>query len=206
MAEQRPKKSQLTLQLKQLSIDSGWDLRSLKEVYLSTIEDFDADAELPDVDILPTLLYETARDSLTSLLGAFCFIAPAFGDLLPEGLTVAPQTDTASPAAFLVGVPSLGQHSLAPDGDAGSDRLGEKKPANSELQKQFITQAKKVEDREWLSEVSVVPLQQSLNDLNQAYQNFFSSTKGQRKSQAIKPPKFKTRKSRADCQVYLERV
>ncbi|NEQ78307.1 MAG: hypothetical protein F6K23_38185 [Okeania sp. SIO2C9] len=48
MAEQRPKKSQLTLQLKQLSIDSGWDLRSLKEVYLSTIEDFDADAELPD--------------------------------------------------------------------------------------------------------------------------------------------------------------
>ncbi len=47
-------------------------------------------------------------------------------------------------------------------------RLGEKKPTNSELQKQFITQAKKTEDREWLSDVSVVPLQQSLNDLNQA--------------------------------------
>ncbi|WP_293166501.1 transposase [Okeania sp. SIO2C9] len=82
-------------------------------------------------------------------------------------------------------------------------KLGEKKPANSELQKQFITQAKKVEDREWLSEVSVVPLQQSLNDLNQAYQNFFSSTKGQRKSQAIKPPKFKTRKSKQTARFTL---
>ncbi len=51
------------------------------------------------IDILPTLLYETARDSLASLLGAFCFIAPAFRDLLSSGLTVAPQTDTASPAA-----------------------------------------------------------------------------------------------------------
>ncbi|MGB3510207.1 MAG: hypothetical protein WBA93_13410 [Microcoleaceae cyanobacterium] len=45
-------------------------------------------------------------------------------------------------------------------------RLALKKPSNSELQKLFITQAKKTEDREWLSEVSVVPLQQSLNDLN----------------------------------------
>ncbi|WP_202218237.1 hypothetical protein [Okeania sp. KiyG1] len=42
----------------------------------------------------------------------------------------------------------------------------EKKPTNSELQKLFITQAKKTEYREWLSEVSAIPLQQSLNDLN----------------------------------------
>ena len=75
-------------------------------------------------------------------------------------------------------------------------KLGEKKPGSSELQKQFITQAKKAEDREWLSEVSAIPLQQSLNDLNQAYQNFFKSTKGQRKGKPIKPPKFKRRKSR----------
>jgi len=47
-------------------------------------------------------------------------------------------------------------------------KSGEKKPVNSELQKQFITSAKKTEDREWLSEVSAIPLQQSLNDLNQA--------------------------------------
>ncbi|MDY7007883.1 MAG: RNA-guided endonuclease TnpB family protein [Cyanobacteriota bacterium] len=73
---------------------------------------------------------------------------------------------------------------------------GGKKPTNSELQKQFITHAKKTEDREWLSEVSAIPLQQSLNDLNQAYQNFFKSTKGKRKGKPVKPPKFKTRKSR----------
>ncbi|NES07836.1 MAG: transposase, partial [Okeania sp. SIO2F4] len=76
-------------------------------------------------------------------------------------------------------------------------------------QKLFITQAKNTEDREWLSEVSVVPLQQSLNDLNQAYQNFFTSTKGR----PVKPPKFKTRKSKQTARftlrgfkVYQEKV
>ncbi|MDJ0520030.1 MAG: RNA-guided endonuclease TnpB family protein [Trichodesmium sp. MO_231.B1] len=82
---------------------------------------------------------------------------------------------------------------------------GEKKPINSELQKLFITQAKKTEYRECLSEVSAIPLQQSLNDLNQAYQNFFSSTKGKRKGRPVKPPdcfvprnapRFKSRKSK----------
>ncbi len=72
----------------------------------------------------------------------------------------------------------------------------ENKPTNSELQKVFITQAKKTEDREWLSEVSNIPLQQSLNDLNQAYQNFFRSTTGKRKGKPVKLPKFKSRKSR----------
>ncbi|WP_287277288.1 MULTISPECIES: transposase [unclassified Okeania] len=72
----------------------------------------------------------------------------------------------------------------------------EKKPTNAELQKQLITSAKKTVDREWLSEVSAIPLQQSLNDLNQAYQNFFQSTKGKRKGKPIKPPRFKKRKSR----------
>ncbi len=81
--------------------------------------------------------------------------------------------------------------------------LGQKKPTNFELQKLFITQAKKTEHREWLSEVSVVPLQQSLNDLNQAYQNFFSSTKGKRKGKAIKPPRFKKRSSRQTARFTL---
>ncbi|VXD19981.1 transposase (fragment) [Planktothrix serta PCC 8927] len=58
---------------------------------------------------------------------------------------------------------------------------GKNKPKNAELQKQFITQAKKLEEREWLSEVSAVPLQQSLNDLEQAYQNFFNFCKGTRR-------------------------
>ncbi|NEN89501.1 MAG: IS200/IS605 family element transposase accessory protein TnpB [Okeania sp. SIO3H1] len=75
-------------------------------------------------------------------------------------------------------------------------KKGNKKPSNAELQKIFITQAKKTENREWLSAVSNIPLQQSLNDLNQAYQNFFKSTKGQRKGRSIKPPKFKSRKSK----------
>ena len=72
----------------------------------------------------------------------------------------------------------------------------EKKPKNGDLQKQFITQAKKTIEREWLGEVSAIPLQQSLNDLNQAYQNFFKSCKGERKGQKVKPPRFKKRKSR----------
>ncbi|WP_255502913.1 transposase [Okeania sp. KiyG1] len=80
---------------------------------------------------------------------------------------------------------------------------GEKKPINSELQKLFITQAKKTECREWLSEVSNIPLQQSLNDLNRrgerpfAPTNFFKSTQGQRKGKPVKPPKFKSKKSLA---------
>ncbi|NES21970.1 MAG: IS200/IS605 family element transposase accessory protein TnpB [Symploca sp. SIO3E6] len=75
-------------------------------------------------------------------------------------------------------------------------KIGEKKPKNTELQKQFITQAKKTKKREWLSEVSNIPLQQSLNDLEQAYQNFFKSCKGQRKGKSVKPPKFKRRRAK----------
>ena len=44
-------------------------------------------------------------------------------------------------------------------------KKGNKKPSNAELQKVLITQAKKTKDREWLKEVSSIPLQQSLNDL-----------------------------------------
>jgi len=36
-----------------------------------------------------------------------------------------------------------------------------------------------------------LPLQQSLNHLNQAYVNFFKSTQGNRKGKSIRPPKFK---------------
>jgi len=71
---------------------------------------------------------------------------------------------------------------------------GNKKPKNWELQKFFITQAKKTTERQWLKEVSNIPLQQSLNDLEQAYQNFFKSCKGERKGKPVKPPKLKKRK------------
>ncbi len=74
-------------------------------------------------------------------------------------------------------------------------KSGEKKPDLSELKKLFITQVKKNEDREWLSEVYNILLPQSLNYLNQAYQNFFKSTKG-KDINPVKLPKLKTRKSK----------
>jgi putative transposase len=72
-------------------------------------------------------------------------------------------------------------------------RSSENLPKNGDLQKQFITQAKHTEDREWLAEVSNIPLQQSIADLGVAYGNFFASLKGQRKGVKVKPPRFKKR-------------
>jgi len=54
-----------------------------------------------------------------------------------------------------------------------------------------ITQAKKTLEREWLSEVSNIPLQQSVADLGVAYKNFFDSLKGKRKGKRLGSPKFK---------------
>ena len=59
-----------------------------------------------------------------------------------------------------------------------------------------LTQLKKTEEKKYLREVSSVPLQQSLRDLEQAYKNFFDSCKGKRKGKKMKPPRFKKRKSR----------
>ncbi len=73
---------------------------------------------------------------------------------------------------------------------------GEKFCGETTLQKRFITEPKKTEERQWLSEVSNIPLQQSIRDLGQAYQNFFKSCQGKRKGKKIRPPKFKKRKSR----------
>ena len=59
-----------------------------------------------------------------------------------------------------------------------------------------ITQAKKTEERKWLSEVSSVVLQQSLRDLEQAWSNYFSSLKGERKGKAVGKPKLKKKHGR----------
>ena len=72
---------------------------------------------------------------------------------------------------------------------------GEKKPKYTELSKR-LTQIKKTEEKNWLTEVSSIPLQQSLRDLETAYSNFFASCKGERKGKKVKPPKFKKRKSK----------
>ncbi|NES71800.1 MAG: IS200/IS605 family element transposase accessory protein TnpB [Okeania sp. SIO2D1] len=71
---------------------------------------------------------------------------------------------------------------------------GIKKPSYTDLTKQFITQAKR--ELLWLKEVASTPLQQSLKDLDQAYKNFFNSCTGKRKGIKVKPPKFKSRKSK----------
>jgi len=74
-------------------------------------------------------------------------------------------------------------------------KQSEKKPKSAELQKLVITQAKKTEERAWLSEVSNIPLQQSVADLEAAFKNFIDSCKGKRKGQKVGYPKFKKRTS-----------
>jgi putative transposase len=51
----------------------------------------------------------------------------------------------------------------------------------AELQKVVITQAKLTEECKWLSEVSNVPLQQSVSDLDTAFKKIFADCKGKRK-------------------------
>lgn len=57
----------------------------------------------------------------------------------------------------------------------------------------MLTQSKKAEERQWLKDVSSVPLQQSLRYLDVAYRNFFNSLKAKRKGKKIGSPKFKKR-------------
>ncbi len=59
-----------------------------------------------------------------------------------------------------------------------------------------LTKSKNTEEKQWLREVSAIPLQQSLRDLHQGFKNFFDSCQGKRKGAKIKPPKFKKRKSK----------
>jgi putative transposase len=72
---------------------------------------------------------------------------------------------------------------------------GVKYAGAGELMKQFITQAKQNPKTSWLSEVSNIPLQQSIRDLDVAFRNFWNSLKGKRKGIKVKPPRFKKRRS-----------
>jgi putative transposase len=78
---------------------------------------------------------------------------------------------------------------------SASTRKG-KLPSNNDLQKLVITQAKKTDERSWLSDVSNIPLQQSVADLGIAYKNFFDSLKGKRKGKRVGSPKFKKKTGR----------
>ncbi|MFB2974360.1 RNA-guided endonuclease InsQ/TnpB family protein [Aerosakkonema sp. BLCC-F183] len=75
-------------------------------------------------------------------------------------------------------------------------KQSQKKPKSPELQKIVITQAKQTERRAWLSEVSNIPLQQSVADLEIAFKNFFDDCKGKRKGRKAGYPKFKKRTNR----------
>ena len=70
-------------------------------------------------------------------------------------------------------------------------RSESKKLKSADLQKIVITEAKKTVERAWLKEVSNVALQQSVNDLEIAFKNFFDSCKGKRKGKKVGYPKFK---------------
>ncbi|MCF4966313.1 RNA-guided endonuclease InsQ/TnpB family protein [Nostoc sp. CMAA1605] len=75
--------------------------------------------------------------------------------------------------------------------EAGELTCSTKLPSNNDLQKLVITQAKKTNERSWLSDVSNIPLQQSVVDLGVAYKNFFDSLNGKRKGKKVGTPKFK---------------
>ncbi len=75
-------------------------------------------------------------------------------------------------------------------------RQSKKLPKNGDLQKVCITQAKLTEGRQWLSEVSNIPLQQAIRDLGVAFNNFFKSLKGERQGKSVSRPKFKKRHNR----------
>lgn len=66
---------------------------------------------------------------------------------------------------------------------------------DSELQRRIITEAKRTDERAWLSEVSSVVLVQALGDLHTAYRNFFNSITGKRKGPKTREPRFRSRKN-----------
>ncbi|MEV5470676.1 RNA-guided endonuclease TnpB family protein [Streptomyces griseoincarnatus] len=65
-------------------------------------------------------------------------------------------------------------------------------PKTGDLSKTLITEAKQTPGRAWLGEVSAVVLQQSLQDLDTAYRNFFDGLKGKRPRMGA--PRYKSRK------------
>jgi putative transposase len=69
-------------------------------------------------------------------------------------------------------------------------KQSQKYPGFSKLSA-LLTQTKKTDERQWLKDVSSVPLQQSLRQLDIAYRNFFNSCNGKRKGKRLGSPKFK---------------
>lgn len=68
-------------------------------------------------------------------------------------------------------------------------KSGAKVPTRAELSA-ALTASKHTPERAWMKDVSAVPLQQALADLDRAYRNFFASLSGTRKGR-MRPPRFK---------------
>jgi putative transposase len=75
-------------------------------------------------------------------------------------------------------------------------RDGEPPLSNSAVSHLVTTAAKRTPERNWLSKVSSVALQQAVNDANTAYRNFFASITGKRKGGRVGKPRFRTRRDR----------
>src|SRR5690625_2525534 len=60
-------------------------------------------------------------------------------------------------------------------------------PSMGSVSKQVTTEAKRTAEPAWLAEVSAVPLQQALRDLQQARRNFFDSVSGKRQGPKMRP-------------------
>lgn len=72
---------------------------------------------------------------------------------------------------------------------------GQKYPGAAALQKLVITDAKRSEERRWLTDASHSMLQQSIRDLDRAFRNWWDSLKGKRKGRKVRAPRFKKRRS-----------
>ena len=70
-----------------------------------------------------------------------------------------------------------------------------RKPSSKELSAR-LTRLKQSPGKAWLRDVSAVPLQQSLRDLDRAYTNFFASMTGRRKGGRVGAPRFRRRANR----------
>ena len=78
-------------------------------------------------------------------------------------------------------------------------KQAEKLPGFNKLSA-LLTQTKKTIERSWLADVSAVPLQQSLRNLDVAYRNFFNSRNGKRKGGKMGIPKFKKKTNKQSAE------
>lgn len=78
----------------------------------------------------------------------------------------------------------------------GAYRAGMPFESAGSLQKRLITNAKTTPERQWLAETSSAVLQQSLQDADRAYRNFFESLSKKRRGARVGPPRYKSKRDK----------